>query len=182
MTVRPFGWLSGDYWRIKSLYQTAFPPEECLPYFPLIWRSHRQGVSVYLYYDRGDFCGFSYLVEDQDQLFLLFLAVVPGKQGQGIGTAILAHMADLAAGRPIHLCIEPLQPEAENAQERQQRLAFYQRSGFEQTIYHYREGSEVYQVLSTDLDFSAPAFEALLTDFFKDWVDVSLFILTEFQK
>ncbi len=82
------------------------------------------------YYDGDDFCGFTYTVENEDMVFVLYLAVNDEIRSKGYGTAILADLKARASGRGVALNIEPLDPHAANSEQRVRRLDFYRRNGF----------------------------------------------------
>lgn len=155
------GLFSKHYSAVKTLYLTAFPAVERLPYFPLVLNAYRRLANFYAYYDKDDFVGLVYLLENEEVIYLFFLAVNPNSRSRGYGSAILQDIKQLAGKRPIILAIEPLEKTAENYQQRVQRLAFYEKNGFNITDYYYHEGKEVYQVMATDTSLDISLVEKL---------------------
>lgn len=141
---------SRQYREVKQLYQTAFPKVERLPYLPLILNTYRPLADCYAYYDGDSFVGLAYLLQNDDLLYLFFLAVNTKIRSRGYGSAILQDIKKVAGNRPIILAIEPLDESADNYAQRQKRVAFYAKNGFQLTAYYYHEGKEIYQVMATD--------------------------------
>lgn len=55
---------------------------------------------------------------------------------------------------------------ADNALQRNKRLAFYRRNGLHETGFHFDGGGEIYAVLSDDTEFSGAKFRAFAETFF----------------
>jgi len=53
----------------KKLYLTAFPAVERLPYFPLVLNAYRRLANFYAYYDKDDFVGLVYLLENEEVIY-----------------------------------------------------------------------------------------------------------------
>ena len=105
-------------------------------------------------------------------IYLLFLGVSPKAQGGGIGTRVLNELKK-KSGRPILLEMEVVNdPHAENPEQRQRRLRFYQRNEFEQTgLLLYSDGIP-YEVMvhgttvtQCDIDALQAKIEALFQEF-----------------
>ncbi|MCS4487812.1 GNAT family N-acetyltransferase [Streptococcus sp. SQ9-PEA] len=152
MKKRQVRLFSKTYRQVKKLYEQAFPAYERLPYLPLILLSARRNTHFTAYYDEEKFCGFTYSVESEETVYILFLAVNATYRGKGYGSAILEDCKQLSKGRALVLTIEPLDSDADNYEERIKRLAFYERNGFKETPYAYYEGKEHYTVLATQMN------------------------------
>ena len=152
---------SKSYEDVKKLYLTAFPAVERLPYFPLVLNAHRRLANFYAYYDKDNFVGLVYLLENEEVIYLFFLAINPNIRSRGYGSAILQDIRNLAGKRPIILAMEPLDKTAENYHQRVKRVAFYEKNGFNITDYYYHEGTEVYQVMATDASLNIQVVEKL---------------------
>lgn len=105
-------------------------------------------------------------------IYLLFLGVSPKAQGGGIGTRVLNELKK-KSGRPILLEMEVVNdPHAENPEQRQRRLRFYQRNEFKQTgLLLYSDGIP-YEVMvhgttvtQRDIDALQAKIEALFQEF-----------------
>lgn len=152
---------SKNYRDVKNLYFTAFPAVERLPYFPLFLNTCRSLADFYAYYDGDTFVGLAYLLQNEEVIYLFFLAVNPQIRSQGYGSAILKDISALAEERPIVLAMEPLDKGADNYEQRLKRVNFYERNGFSITDYNYHEGAEVYQMMATKSDIDIHLVEKL---------------------
>lgn len=156
--------LTPTFKMVASLYEAAFPVEERLPLWQLSWNSLKNGQSFLAYFDQGVFIGFTYVICTDNLVYLLFLAVKESKQSQGYGSQILAQVKKKAGVRPCVLTIEPM--DEEQVSNRAQRLAFYERNGYQALNHFYFEGSERYQILTTDKSLSLVGLERALAKTF----------------
>lgn len=119
-----------DYKIVKKLYQTAFPPEERPPFFLLKRRAQQGRGELLVAREEGQFIGFVYLISNEKLIYLFFLAVDDHTRGSGYGSRILKMLQEQNPGRRIFLAREPLNPGAENNEQRIRRRHFYLRNGF----------------------------------------------------
>ena len=160
LEVRNIYPLSPTFKKVASLYEAAFPVEEQLPLWQLSWNSLKRGQAFLAYFDQEVFVGLTYTIYTDNLVFLLFLAVDESKQSQGYGSQILAQVRKEAGARPCVLTIEPMDEEdASNRNQRLKRLAFYERNDYQALNHFYFEGSERYQILTTDRSLSLAALE-----------------------
>lgn len=151
LEVRNIYPLTPTFKKVASLYEAAFPVEERLPLWQLSWNSLKNGQSFLAYFDQEVFIGFTHAICTDNLVYLLFLAVEESKQSQGYGSQILAQVKKKAGERPCVLTIEPMDEEqVSNRAQRLKRLAFYKRNGYQALNHFYFEGSERYQILTTD--------------------------------
>ena len=164
LEVRNIYPLTPTFKKVASLYEAAFPVEERLPLWQLSWNSLKRGQSFLAYFDGKVFIGLTYIIYTDNLVYLLFLAVEESKQSQGYGSQILAQVKEEAGGRPCVLTIEPM--DEEQVSNRGQRLAFYERNGYQLLNHFYFEGTERYQILTTDRSLSLDALEQELAKTF----------------
>ena len=153
LTARKVDGSLRDLSRVKGLLERAFLKNEQFPMFLLRLRAWSSYVHFLAYYDGDDFCGFTYTVENEDMVFVLYLAVNDEIRSKGYGTAILTDLKARASGRGVALNIEPLDPHAVNSEQRERRLEFYRRNGFVSTDYNLIDGGDRYLVLCMKEDF-----------------------------
>ncbi|MDU7942566.1 MAG: GNAT family N-acetyltransferase [Streptococcus salivarius] len=167
LEVRNIYPLTPTFKKVASLYEAAFPVEERLPLWQLSWNSLKRGQSFLAYFDQGVFIGFTYVICTDNLVYLLFLAVEESKQSQGYGSQILAQVKKEARVRPCVLTIEPMdEKDASNRNQRLKRLAFYERNGYQLLKHFYFEGTERYQILTTDKRLSLVDLERALAKTF----------------
>jgi len=126
MRVRgPLAWL-----RIRLLYRRAFPRTERKP-FGMIRRMHRTGkTDVWVLRRAGRFAGFATTINGDGLILIDYLAVEERLRGKGAGSAALAAMAQVYAGKGLFVEIESAFEPGEDQPERLRRRAFYERCGF----------------------------------------------------
>ena len=143
---------------IKKLYNEAFPKEERLPWWIMRLLTVKDGIEFTAYYDNETFCGFTYSITEGDILFVYFLAVADGLRGKGYGSAILGYLKKNNEGKTITLNVEPLDENAENAQQRKNRMRFYQKNGFHDTGYDVKEVGGKFRIMSTEKELDKEAY------------------------
>lgn len=122
-----------------ALYQGAFPDRERAPLEGLHEFSMRGCASYFALVEDG-FKGLAYIIESDDLVFLLYLAVSPSHRGGGCGTRALDAVKSMCHGRRLFLNSEPLE-ECDNYDQRVRRLDFYRRNGFtEHGVVHTPDG------------------------------------------
>lgn len=134
----------------RKLYHTAFPKEEQLPWWILRCTTIHKDTVITSYYHGNEFIGFTHTTEAKDILFVMFFAVREDIRNQGFGSAILEHIKRAYPGHAIVLNVEPLDDQAQNAQQRILRMRFYQKNGFHDTGYNIAEVGGIFRVLSTE--------------------------------
>ena len=113
---------------------------------------HRRCCRFLSYYKDGSLAGLSFTVEGRDMVFVLYLAVSESIRSKGIGSEILSYLKNLY-GKPLSLNVEPKDENADNADERRRRFAFYERNGFSDTGYLLQDTQMTYTILSTANEF-----------------------------
>lgn len=142
----------------KVLYQTAFPPEERLPWWILRLMTAIKGVELTAYYNDQEYIGFTHTTVSNHILFVMFLAVQGERRGKGWGSSILDNLKNSHPGKTIILNVEPPDESAANAAERIKRMHFYEQNGFFNTGYNIAEVGGIFRVLSTDPILDAEAY------------------------
>lgn len=151
-----------EYAQIRKLIGRAFPKNEQFPMWLLRFLAVRKNIDFLAYYDGETFCGITYTVQNENMVFVLYLAVNDVVRSKGYGSAILAHLKTLYGGKALSLNVEPLEQNAKNYTQRVKRIEFYKRNGFERTDYFVVDKSEKYLILSTEKYFSIKNYQAVL--------------------
>ncbi len=158
--------------QVKKLYRSAFPANERAPLFLLLLRTDNGRDSFYAVEDNGRFIGLVYTISTAELVYVFFLAVTEEMRGKGYGTGILAQLKEMHGDKTVCLMIEdPEEPDAENMDERINRLEFYQRNGFERLYIKINEAGVNYELLGTDASVTQAAFLGMM----KDWLGSFLF-------
>lgn len=120
---------------LRSLYETAFPEGEQIPYDDLISLLDIMDIDYTAYYDGEMLVGLTMVLCLPKYNWGWYFAVCEELRGKGYGQAILTAVLDQYRNvRPFVIDIEsPLQPDAPNPEQRQRRHAFYLRNGLKDT-------------------------------------------------
>lgn len=151
-----------DYRSVVRLMLTAFPPEERIPIWILNLLSKKRNVNFNAWYDKGEFCGITYTIESEKMIFLLYFAVNAQQRSKGYGSRIIHELKQTAGGREIILNVEKPDQSAENNAQRVQRIAFYERNGFYQSVFDLRIEGTDYLVFSTNVAPNKTEFSSIL--------------------
>lgn len=154
-----------EYRQIIKLFKTAFPKEEQMPIWLLRALSHRRGINFLAFFDEDIFCGLTYFIRKNNNLFLLFFAVDGSIRSKGYGTQILTWLKTHYPDDQIFLEIETVDSTSANYQQRQSRQKFYFKNGFKDTGVKSKEQNVVYDILSTADSFSAQDYKDLIRHF-----------------
>ena len=148
---------SSNLTQAKRLYREAFPREERLPWWILRLMTLQKGVELSSFYDGAEFCGFAHTAATEDTVYIMFFAVNERLRNRGYGSAILTQLKQIYSDKTIILNVEPPDEQADNAQQRVNRMRFYMRNGFYDTGYNSTEVGGIFRVLSTspELDISS---------------------------
>lgn len=122
---------NGTYYPyVRDLYEASFPEQERPPFDFLF---DLKDNDLYAVIDQGNPIGLVDLAAYEDLVYVFFLAIDPAYQKKGYGTGALKHVCEEFKTKRIYLCIEALDTEATNYEQRVSRLAFYGKCGFVST-------------------------------------------------
>lgn len=130
---------------IERLYRAAFPREERVPMDVLL---EADGPYDFIAcYDGTVLCGFYSALTLGDITHILFLAVEESLRDHGYGSQILGEIKKAYAGNRVILDVEMVDPEAENNEQREHRIAFYMRNGYHHSGISYGWRGVMYEIL-----------------------------------
>ncbi len=165
LTLRDVKQAPAELAAVRRIYERAFPQEERMPFWMLRWRSRQKNVRLYGAYHGGALVAMAHLISDGSTAYLLYFAVEEHCRGQGVGSQVLSLLKARLQGQTILLCIEPEEPGAPNAAQRQRRRRFYARGGFRETGYQAREGAVVFDLLAYGPPADKAAYLRLMRSF-----------------
>ena len=127
---------------VTRLYKAAFPARERLPIADrLCWESGFRMQANH------SFCGLAFVSTCNGIAWLLFFAIVEELRCQGLGTQALECLEERYPGHRFIIDVEAADPQAPNLAERQRRLAFWQRNGFQEAHFGFHWRGEHYSFL-----------------------------------
>ncbi|MGN0308556.1 MAG: anaerobic sulfite reductase subunit AsrA [Lachnospiraceae bacterium] len=120
---------------VIKLYNEAFPKDERIPIWLLKILVRKNKAKFYGIYDNEKFVGLVYNIFYKDIVFVFYLAIDKGNRGQGYGTKVLDSIKQKYKNSRIILCIEPVDENSDNYEQRVKRKNFYLKNGFEDFYY-----------------------------------------------
>lgn len=156
-----------DYTAIKKLYKNSFPRKEQIPLWILRIMVHRKTINAKAFYDGDKLCGFAYIIEQEKILYILYLAVSDAVRGQGYGSEIIKWLRDRYPDKTILLEVEASDENADNAQERNRRIAFYKKNGIYETKEFFSMRGVRYEILSSEENFVREDYDAFWKKLFR---------------
>lgn len=152
--------------QIKHLYETAFPKEERAPLFSLYLATRHEKNNFYAIMDEDEFVGLMYTIRDRGIVYVFFLAIVEEKRGMGYGSRVLSLVKEMYPEDTITLLIEDTEEtDADNYEQRIQRLKFYERNGFQQLHIRVNEVGVNFELLGTQKGITQSDFLALMRSY-----------------
>ena len=133
----------------KKLYRSAFPLNERFPWSMLVRRARKGRAELLTLEHDGKNAGFAYVMTSDRLAYLFFFAVQERCRGLGTGTETIKQLISRYDGKQFFLAIEPLDPTADNYQQRINRHRFYQTCGLKDVPCRVKEAKMVYSVMST---------------------------------
>lgn len=158
------------YKNILNLYKESFPKNERLPIWLLNIMSKRTCVDFLAFYYNNIFCGFSYLIHNNNITFILYLAIDTSIRSKGYGTKILSLISNNKQNNNIILNIETISNKYVDYKQRLNRQKFYFKNGFVDTKYKLVDSGNIYDVLYKENNFSKSEYEKLLKTFSFDFI------------
>ena len=157
---------------LKKIYKEAFPREEKIPFWMLKLLARRGRGEFYGVYDQKELAGLVYNVYYKDIIYISYLAVDDEKRGSGYGSRILQTIQKKFSSSRIFLCIEEMDPGAENYEQRVRRKAFYESNGFKMLPFQVREGVVMYDamcVADREPEITREECDKLMKHYFGIW-------------
>lgn len=158
---------------IKNLYHKAFPKNERMPFWFLLWKTRQNNVEFLGLYDDVGFVGFVYLIHDKDITFIFYLAICENMRSKNYGTKTLELLKCRYVGNRIVLNVESPCVKSKNQHQREKRKNFYLKNGFFQTHFNLLEANETYEVLANNKEITIEEYHNLM----KTYIGKFLYIL-----
>lgn len=131
----------------KSLYLSAFPLAERMPYRLFKRYAEKDNVDFFAAYDKSSFVGIVYNVYYKDIVYIFYLAVNPALRGKGYGSGVLSAVKEKYSDRRIVLNIEECVENCDNYPQRLKRKEFYEKNGFFKLDYKVKEANVIYDMM-----------------------------------
>lgn len=117
-------------------------------------------------YDNGKFVGLIYNIFYKDIVFVFYLAIDKETRGQGYGTKVLESIKQKYINHRIILCIEPVDKNSNNYEQRLKRKNFYIKNGFKDANYTIKEKNIIYEMLYYNQNVTLQEFQEMMKKYF----------------
>ena len=154
--------------QVQALYESAFPANERIPMKQLLDDKIKR--EFWAFFDKDSFCGFSNSISHGDITNIVYFAVVPELCCRGYGSQILQAIREKHPNSRIVVDIEVEEDskDDEELERRNRRRDFYQRNGFEATLFKYHWQGEHYRLLSAGGTVTEKEFRDFWKEILKD--------------
>ncbi len=133
-----------------TLYSTAFPAEEQIPWTDLMSLIDRMSLDFTAYYDdEMGLVGLTIVYPSTDFNWFWYFAVKEELRGHGLGEQILKRVLSKYADTCLILDMESPEQECSNTEQRHRRHDFYSRNGFRDTDVFRKYGEIEMTVMMT---------------------------------
>ena len=119
--------------QVRSLYESAFPKEEQIPWTDLMKLVKSMSLDFSVYSEDGNLVGLTVVYPRPQFNWFWYFAVPETLRGNGIGQKILSQLLEKYRDRSNILDMESPKQVCENSAQRKRRHAFYLRNGFRDT-------------------------------------------------
>ncbi|MFA6843055.1 MAG: GNAT family N-acetyltransferase [Bacilli bacterium] len=134
------------YDKVVRLYNEAFPRRGRIAFESLLKHIDTGEGELTAYYAEKTFVAFSYVCYFKDITYLFYFAVDPEFRNRGYGTTILKYLKMKYRDKKFILAAEALTGQKKGEAERERRIAFYEKNGFNKSNYIIKENKILYEV------------------------------------
>ena len=152
--------------KVIKLYNEAFPKDERIPIWLLKMLARKNKAKFYGIYDNEKFVGLVYNIFYKDIVFVFYLAIDKGTRGQGYGSKVLKSIKQKYRNYRIILCIEPVDKNSNNYEQRMKRKKFYLKNEFKDSNYTIKERNIIYEMLYYNENVTLQEFQELMKNYF----------------
>lgn len=171
MTEKQINPSLADDAQIRSLYETAFPVEEQIPYEDLKRLMVEMPLDFTAYYAEEEFVGFTIVYPRKSFNWFWYFAVREELRGKGVGQQILTRLLEKYKDKANILDMEsPEQQVCDNREQRRRRHAFYLRNGFRDTgVGKSFDGVDMTILMNGEGTFTLQDYETVLNELRSFW-------------
>lgn len=139
-------------WQLYDLYDEAFPEQEKKPLQVMEELVADGKMEMLAMVDKDEFVGLAINLIDteQNRALLDYYAIAPQKRNDGYGSKGLEILLDRFKGQKYIFEIETQDENADNAEDRKRRKAFYLRNGLKETGLFVNVYDTDFEILTPD--------------------------------
>ena len=147
------------YQDIKKIYLNCFDKENRFSIMILLVNIIFKRANMYMLLIKNEVVAFIYLINDNSQKFILYLAVKEKYRNKGIGTYLLKWYLSNNKDNEIYLNIDEINEKYDDCIIRKKRLDFYIRNNFYNTNYLSVNGCSIGHILSNEQKFNVEKYK-----------------------
>ena len=156
--------------KLRNLYETAFPPEEQIPWDDLIVLIEKMPLDFTVYYDEDQLLGFTIVYPRESFNWFWYFAVPEELRGKGVGQEILSKVIEKYRDCTNILDMESPEQVCENQAVCRRRHAFYLRNGFHDTGIGRSFGGIDYTIIMMgDGTFTMKDYDQIIAELRSHW-------------
>ncbi len=159
--------------KLKSLYETAFPTEEQIPWDDLMVLVERMPLDFTAYYEGETLMGLFIVYPRKSFNWFWYFAVPEELRGKGVGHQILSRVIEKYKDGTNILDMEGPEQECENQAVRRRRHAFYLRNGFRDTgVGRSFSGIDYTIIMMGDGTFTMMDYDEIISELRSHWDNI----------
>ena len=125
-------------------------------------KAKKKNEFFYSIYDEEKFIGLTYLINTNNITYVLYLAIDTNNRGKGYGSIVLDKIKKESNQESIVLCIEEIDQNADNFDQRVKRKKFYEKNEFIETGFKNKEGKRYYEILTNGKKYEKQTYEKMM--------------------
>lgn len=164
-----------DASRLLKIYENSFPENERIESTEYYNMLEAYSVDIYGIYEEEQLVGLLNIMTRPENkiVYFWFFAIDEQHRNKGIGGEALDQLIELYPEYQLVLDMEPLDPNAENYDERLRRTRFYERHGFSLTGRCMTYFGNTFEIMCTKAPFREEDFRKMYNEpIFKEWQPV----------
>lgn len=153
-----------DLDKVEALNKEAFPEEERIPLSEFLAYGQEEDAHFFAFYNEEEFVGFAFVISNDKVFYVSFFAIMPHLRSHGYGGQIIDKLVDFYQ-KTMVLEVERLDEPCDNLAQRQSRMDFYLRNGF-QTSNAFLEYEDLsFEILYRGSEFDEAAYRDIFRKF-----------------
>ncbi len=161
LSLQPILRDSEDLDVLDAINYEAFPEYERWTLEAMFATGDSIGTEILGIYEGSTLSGYVFLIANKKAVYISHLAISSACRSKGYGSQTLALLREYY-GAHLYLDMEPMDPQAENYDQRLRREAFYHRNGFRTTDLYTTMKGYMFQLLTTNPEDSYEDLRKLL--------------------
>lgn len=154
---------SSNHRQVDKLLKRSIPDVERMSWALFYLMISRGKAKYYSFYEDKELVGLIYYFDTKEYVYVLYLAVNPDIRSKGYGSKILEWINNHTK-KKIVIDIESVKENSNNSEQRQKRLNFYLKNGFNLTniIVEFRKNK--FQLLTTSNDLTLEKYKQIVKE------------------